>query len=80
MKVRLTRYNRIEKGHAGAVVDVTPARAAFLFETGLAEPLTVREQAAVPEVTAKRQTPEKRTESREAPEKAPAKKTTRARK
>ena len=80
MKVRLTRYNRIEKGHAGAVVDVTPARAAFLFETGLAEPVTVREQADTPEETVKRQAPEKRTAPRETPEKAPAKKTTRARK
>ena len=80
MKVRLTRYNRIEKGHAGAVVDVTPARAAFLFETGLAEPVTVREQADTPEETVKRPAPEKRTAPRETPEKAPAKKTTRARK
>ena len=44
MKVKLTRYNRIEKGSAGAVVDVTPARAAFLIDMGLAVPVTVRER------------------------------------
>lgn len=49
MKVRLTRYNRIEKGAAGVVVDVQPARAAFLISMGLAEPVTVREQIEAPE-------------------------------
>jgi hypothetical protein len=49
MKVKLTRYNRIEKGAAGVVVDVLPARAAFLISMGLAEPVTVREQIEVPE-------------------------------
>ncbi len=49
MKVKLTRYNRIEKGAAGVVVDVLPARAAFLLSMGLAEPVTVREQIEVPE-------------------------------
>lgn len=49
MKVRLTRYNRIEKGGAGVVVDVTDARARFLFETGLAEPVAIREQIEAPE-------------------------------
>jgi hypothetical protein len=57
MKVKLTRYNRIEKGAAGVVVDVAPARAAFLIGTGLAEPVAVREQIATPEKrTAKRTT------------------------
>ena len=42
MKVKLTRYNRIEKGAAGAVVDVLPARAAFLISMGLAEPVAVQ--------------------------------------
>ena len=42
MKVRLTKYNRIEKGAAGVVVDVTPARASFLIGFGLAEPVTIR--------------------------------------
>lgn len=49
MKVKLTRYNRIEKGAAGVVVDVTPARAAFLISVGLAEPAAIREQIVVPE-------------------------------
>ena len=49
MKVRLTRYNRIEKGQAGVVVEVTPARARYLIETGLAEPAPIREQIEVPE-------------------------------
>lgn len=49
MKVKLTRYNRIEKGAAGVVVDVLPARAAFLISMGLAEPVTVREQIEAPE-------------------------------
>lgn len=49
MKVKLTRYNRIEKGAAGVVVDVLPARAAFLISMGLAEPVTIREQIEVPE-------------------------------
>ena len=58
MKVRLTRHNRIEKGQAGDIVEVTPARASFLFETGLAEPVTVREQIEAPEkkTAAKRET------------------------
>ena len=49
MKVRLTKYNRIEKGAAGAVVDVAPARASFLISVGLATPVTVREQIEAPE-------------------------------
>ena len=49
MKVKLTRYNRIEKGAAGVVVNVLPARAAFLINMGLAEPVTVREQIEAPE-------------------------------
>lgn len=49
MKVKLTRYNRIEKGAAGVVVDVLPARAAFLISMGLAEPATIREQIEAPE-------------------------------
>ena len=49
MKVRLTKYNRIEKGAAGVVVDVVPARAAFLIHAGLATPVTVREQIETPE-------------------------------
>lgn len=70
MKVRLTRYNRIEKGAAGVVVDVVPARAAFLIHAGLATPVTVREQIEAPE---KKAAPAKR-ETRTA--KPAAKKTT----
>lgn len=49
MKVKLIRYNRIEKGAAGAVVEVLPARAAFLISVGLAEPVVIREQVEAPE-------------------------------
>ena len=48
MKVKLLRQNRID-GRAGETVEVTPARAAFLFETGLAEPAEIREQIETPE-------------------------------
>lgn len=56
MKVRLLRQNKID-GKAGDIVEVSPARAAFLFEFGLAEPVTIREQMEVPEKrTAKKST------------------------
>lgn len=48
MKVILTRQNRID-GKAGEIVEVSPARAAFLFSVGGAEPVTVREQIEKPE-------------------------------
>ena len=48
MIVRLTKPNRIE-GRAGEIVEVSPARAEFLIRFGLAEPVTVREQAETPE-------------------------------
>ena len=48
MKVRLTRQNRLA-GKAGAIVEVSPARAAFLLQMGLAEPAAVRERIEVPE-------------------------------
>ncbi len=48
MKVLLTRANRID-GKAGEIVEVSPDRAAFLLEFGLAEPVTVREQIETPE-------------------------------
>ena len=48
MKVRLLRQNRID-GKAGEIVEVSPARAAFLFEVNLAEPAPIREQIEVPE-------------------------------
>ena len=48
MKVRLTKQNRID-GKAGEIVEVSPARADFLLRYGLADPVTVREQAETPE-------------------------------
>ena len=48
MKLRLTRQNRID-GKAGDIVEVSPDRATFLLQFGLAEPVTVREQAETPE-------------------------------
>ena len=48
MKVLLTKDNRID-GKAGEIVEVSPDRAAFLLEFGLAEPVTVREQIETPE-------------------------------
>ena len=48
MKVRLLRQNRID-GRAGEIVEVSPIRAAFLFEMKLAEPAPVRERIEVPE-------------------------------
>ena len=52
MKVRLLRQNRID-GKAGEIVEVSPARAAFLFSVHLAEPVSIREQIETPETTAK---------------------------
>ena len=48
MQVKLTRSNRID-GKAGEIVEVSPARADFLLRYGLADPVTVREQAETPE-------------------------------
>ena len=48
MKVKLTRQDRID-GKAGEIVEVTPARAAFLFDMKLAVPAEIREQIEVPE-------------------------------
>ena len=49
MKVRLTKPNRIEKGKAGDIVEVSPARASFLLRYGLADPVIIREQIETPE-------------------------------
>lgn len=49
MKVRLTKPNRIERGQAGEIVEVSPNRALFLLRYGLAEPVTIREQIVTPE-------------------------------
>ena len=48
MKVILTRNNRID-GKAGEIVEVSPDRARFLFEFGMAAPVTIREQIEAPE-------------------------------
>ena len=48
MKLKLTRDNRID-GKAGDIVEVSPDRAAFLLEFGLAEPVLIREQMDAPE-------------------------------
>ena len=50
MKLLLTRSNKID-GKAGEIVEVSPARAAFLLRYGLADPVTVREQIETPETT-----------------------------
>ena len=47
MKVKLLRQNRID-GNAGEIVEVSPARAAFLFEMKLAEPAPIRERIVTP--------------------------------
>ena len=49
MKVRLTKPNRSEKGKAGDIVEVSPARASFLLRYGLADPVIIREQIETPE-------------------------------
>ena len=57
MKVRIVKPTRIEKGKAGDIVEVSPARAAFLLRYGLADPVTIREQIETPET----RTPAKKT-------------------
>ena len=49
MKVRIVKPNRIEKGKAGDIAEVSPDRARFLIRYGLAEPVLVREQIETPE-------------------------------
>jgi ribosomal protein L9 len=48
MKVKLLRDTK-PFGRTGEIVEVSPARAAFLFEVNLAEPAPIREQIEVPE-------------------------------
>lgn len=57
MKLKLTRDNRID-GKAGDIVEVSPDRARFLLEFGMAEPVLIREQMEAPEkkTAAKRET------------------------
>ena len=60
MKLLLTRSNKID-GKAGDIVEVSPARAAFLLRYGLADPVTIREQIETPETrTAKKTTRSKK--------------------
>lgn len=49
MKVKLIRPTRIEKGAAGDIVEVAPARARFLIGMKLAQPVLIREQVETPE-------------------------------
>ena len=52
MLVQLTHQNKID-GNAGDIVEVSPARAAFLFEVKLAVPAApIRERKAEPVKTA----------------------------
>ena len=62
MKLLLTRSTKID-GKAGEIIDVSPDRAAFLLQYGMAEPVTVREQIETPEkrTTAKKTTRSKKT-------------------
>jgi len=56
MLVQLTHQNRID-GNAGDIVEVSPARAAFLFETKSAVPAAAfRERKADPVKTATKKT------------------------
>ena len=49
MQVRIVKPTRIEKGRAGDIIEVSPDRASFLLQYGLAEPVTVRERIETPE-------------------------------
>lgn len=62
MKVKLTRQNRID-GKAGEIKDVSPARAAFLYSVGLAEPADIREQVETPEKRAAKRSTRKAKET-----------------
>ena len=80
MKLLLTRSNKID-GKAGEIVEVSPARAAFLLRYGMADPVTVREQIETPEKrTVKKKPAEETKEKIETPEKRTEKKTTRSKK
>ena len=80
MKLLLTRSNKID-GKAGEIVEVSPARAAFLLRYGMADPVTVREQIETPEKrTVKKKPVEETKEKIETPEKRTEKKTTRSKK
>ena len=78
MKVRLTRPNRIERGHAGAIVEVSPDRAAFLLRYGLADPVTDRERVETPDTRKEKATVEKARTAKPAATKAKPKTATAA--
>ena len=64
MLVRLIHQNRID-GNAGDIVEVSPARAAFLFETHSAVPAPAcRERTAEPVKTAAKATTKKTTRAK----------------
>ena len=75
MKLKLTKTNRID-GKAGDIVDVSPDRAKFLLEFGMAEPVLIREQMKAPE----KKTAEKRETRAAKEEPAETTKRTRSRK
>ncbi len=78
MKVRLTRPNRIERGHAGDIVEVSPDRAAFLLQYGLADPVIDRERVETPETRKEEATVEKARTAKPAATKAKPKTATAA--
>ena len=49
MKVKILKTTRIEKAKPGEIVEVSPARAVFLLQMGLAEAAEIREQIETPE-------------------------------
>ena len=60
VRLKVIKPTRIEKGKPGDIVEVSPDRAAFLLQYGLAEPVTIREQIETPEKrTAKKTTRKK---------------------
>lgn len=59
MLVKLIRQNKID-GKAGEIVEVSPDRAAFLLQYGLAEPMEIREQIETPEKRTTKKTTRKK--------------------
>ncbi len=57
MTIRLLRRNRID-GNAGEIVEVSPARAAFLITYGLGEMVCEREQTQIQDNATQPETPE----------------------
>ena len=60
VRLKVIKPTRIEKGKPGDIIEVSPDRASFLLQYGLAEPVTIREQIETPEKrTAKKTTRKK---------------------